>query len=53
MLPRQLGPGSVEKIVDVAAIYQGRCLEESEQWLENVDQTHLVQARDKLVLQFF
>ena len=27
------------------------CLEESGQWLENVDQTHLVMASGKLVLQ--
>ena len=26
-----------------------RCFEESGQWLENVDQTHLVQASGKLV----
>ena len=30
---------------------QWRCLKKSGQWLENVDQTHLVLARGKLVLQ--
>ena len=33
---------SVEKTVDVSEVNQWRCLEESGQWLENVDQTHLV-----------
>ena len=28
---------SEEKIVHVAEVYQWHCLEESEQWLENVD----------------
>ena len=42
---------SEEKIVDVAEAYQRRCLEESGQWLENVDQTHLVVASGKPVLQ--
>ena len=40
-----------EKIVDVAEVNQWRCLEESREWIENVDQTHLVLASDKLVLQ--
>ena len=31
-------------IVTVAEVNQQRCLEESGQWLENVDQTHLVLA---------
>ena len=35
---------SEEKIVDVAEVNQRRWLEESGQWLENVDQTHLVLA---------
>ena len=30
------------KIVDVAEVNQWRCLEESGQWLENVDEAHLV-----------
>ena len=40
-----------EKIVDVAEVYQGRCVEKSGQYLENVDQTHLVLASGKRVLQ--
>ena len=32
---------SEEKIVDVADVNQRCCIEESVQWLENVDQTHL------------
>ena len=40
-----------EKIVDVAEVYQLCCLEESGQWLQNVDQSHLVLAGGKLVLQ--
>ena len=39
-----------EKIVDVAEVNQWRCLEESREWIENVNQTHLVLASDKLVL---
>ena len=36
----------------VANVNQRRCcVEESEQWLENADQTHLVLASGKLVLQ--
>ena len=31
-----------EKIADAAKVNQWDCLEESRQWLENVDQTHLV-----------
>ena len=42
---------SEEKIVDVAEDNQQRCLEESEQWLENVNRTHLVLASGKQVLQ--
>ena len=38
-----------EKIV--AEVNQWRCLEESEQWLDVVDRTHLVLASGKLVLQ--
>ena len=33
---------SEEKIVDVAGVNLQRCREESEQWLENIDPTHLV-----------
>ena len=36
---------------NVDEIYQRRWLEESEQWLENDDQTHLVLVSSKLVLQ--
>ena len=37
--------------MDVAEVDQRRWLEESRQWLENVDQTHLVLASGKRVLQ--
>ena len=40
-----------DKIVDVAEVNQWNCLEEGGQWLENVDQTHLVLASGELVLQ--
>ena len=36
------------KIVDVAEATQRPCLEESGQWLENVDQMHLVLASGDL-----
>ena len=39
------------KILSVAEVNQLSCLEESGQWLENVDLTHLVVASGKLVLQ--
>ena len=39
------------KIINVAEVNQRRWLEKSGQWLENVDQTHLVQASGKPVLQ--
>ena len=39
------------KIVDVAELNQRRGLEESGQWLEYVDRTHLVLASGKQVLQ--
>ena len=39
------------KIVDVAESNQQRSLEESQQWLENVDQTYLGLASGKLALQ--
>ena len=35
---------SEEKIIDVAEVNQWRWVEESEQWVENVDQTHQVVA---------
>ena len=40
-----------EKMADAALVNQRCCLEKSGQWLENVDQTHLVLASGKLVLQ--
>ena len=39
---------SDEKLVDVAEVVQLHCLEESGQWLENVDQMHVVLASGKL-----
>ena len=39
------------KIIDVAEVNQCCWLEESEHWLENVDQTHLVLASGSPVLQ--
>ena len=42
---------SEEFILDVAEVSQQRSLEESGQWLENVDLTHLVLASAKPVLQ--
>ena len=42
---------SIPKIVDFAEVNQWRSLEESWQYLENVDWTHLVLASGKLVLQ--
>ena len=38
------------KSIDVAEVYQWCCLEESEQWIENVNQIHQVPASGKLVL---
>ena len=38
------------KKVDLVEVNQGHCLEESGQWLENVDQTHLVLASGNRVL---
>ena len=38
-------------MVDAAEVNQRRCIEESGQWLENVDRTHLVLASGELVLQ--
>ena len=42
---------SEAQIVNVAEVNHPCCFEESGQWLENVDQTHLVLASGKLVLQ--
>ena len=39
------------KFFYVAEVNQRRCLEKSGQWLENVDQTHLVLGSGKLLLQ--
>ena len=41
---------SVEKNAGVAEVNQQLCLKESGQWLESVDQTHLVLASGKLVV---
>ena len=60
LLPSTPVPGSMPsipnkiseiKIFNVAEVNQQCCLEESGQWLENVNQTHLVLASGKLVLQ--
>ena len=37
----------IEKIITVAEVNQPRWLEESEQWVENVQHTHLVLASGK------
>ena len=42
---------SEEKFVSLAEANQQHCLEESGQWLENVDRTHLVPASGKQVPQ--
>ena len=39
-----------EKIINVAEVNQQHWLEESGQWLDNVDQTHLVLASGRPVL---
>ena len=39
------------KIVGIAEVNQRRCLEESGQWLENVDRNHLILASGNLELQ--
>ena len=39
------------KIINIAEVNQHHWLEESGQWLENVDRTHLVLASGKPVLQ--
>ena len=41
----------IEKIIILAEVIQWCCLEESGQWLENVDRTHLVLASNNLVRQ--
>ena len=60
MLPDPAAPGlipsvpkivSKEKIVTAVEVNQRHCLEESRQWLENADRTHLVLANGKPVLQ--
>ena len=60
LLPAPAAPGLVpsipkkilkEQINDVAEVNKWRCLDESGQCLENADQTHLVLASGKLVLQ--
>ena len=48
LIPKKIFRG---KIVNVAEVNQGRYLEESGQWLENVVRTQLVPASGKLVLQ--
>ena len=40
-----------EKIIDVAEINPWHCLEESGQWLENLDQTHIMLHSGKPALQ--
>ena len=40
-----------KKIVNVSEANQWRCLEKSEQWLCNVERTHLILASGKQVLQ--
>ena len=42
---------SEEKLGNVAEVNQPHCIEESEQWLENVDRTHLELACGKILLQ--
>ena len=60
LLPDPAGPGlipsfpdifSEEKIGSAAKVNQQRCFEESGQWLENVDQTHLELSGKLVVLQ--
>ena len=41
---------SEETHVKVAEVYKRHWFEESGQWLENVDQTHLILASGKLIL---
>ena len=60
MLPDPAGLGSIpsipvnfskEKIINVAEFNPWHWLEESGQWLENVDQTHIVLPNGKPVAQ--
>ena len=60
LLPDPAAPGSIpcipeiiseENIIKVAEVNQRQWLEESGQWLENVDQTNFVLASGKPVLQ--
>ena len=50
LLPDPAAPGSIPSVAD-AEVNQRRWLEESGQWLENVDQTHQVLPSGKLALQ--
>ena len=40
-----------EKMVDLVEVNQRGCIEESGQWHDNINRTHLVMASGKLVLQ--
>ena len=51
LIPRVHKKNSVIKTVNIANVNQRHYLEESGQWLENVDRTHQVLASGKLVLQ--
>ena len=48
--PSCLGFDFRGKIVNIAKVNQWHCLEESEQWLANVDPTHLGLASRKIVI---
>ena len=50
-MPQDCFPAFTIFFVDVAEVYTRNCLEESGQFLENVDPTHLVLASGKRVLQ--
>ena len=59
LIPHPAAPGSIPsipdfsfsgKIVNAAEVNQRHCLEESGQWLEIVDRTHLVLVSGKAVL---
>ena len=50
-IPSLSKKNSKEKIVNAAEVNQWRCLEERRKRLENVDQTHVVLASGKVVLQ--
>ena len=51
LIPNVPKKNSEENFVNVAEVNQWRCLEQSGQWLENVDWTHLALASGKVVLQ--